>query len=377
MRDLMVIGPWMLATLAVIDVAINVVFPYPKDPRVPPSQLKAFFEYGRSVEGKLARMVGTDDTTSAPIATVGWRVPPLGSREPTRPAAGCDLLVAIYGQSFSDQVGKELERLDPKTTVRFWGGPGSPPSAAYGFYLADRGSHEAEVVILGLLASSVVAMDSTSGMNCQFESPAPYTYPKFVPNGAGGLTTIELGIRTLAELRTALATPLLRDSLRDAMRRSDAYFAPYLFDRNPLDASALVRIVRRALAHEKTRAVRERIHTRDGFVADSPVVSALRLLVVEFAQSVRRDGKVPMLLLFNDRGYSDHLYRCLAEPIAANDIPYLSTHTVCSADDPNNFVSDGHFKPEVNIRIARAAASVYESHLHRRDRAKGAASGNP
>lgn len=196
-RDVVVIALWMAATLGVLDAAINVVFAYPKDPKVEPSRMRAFFEYGRSVEGKLARIVGSDDATAAPIATAGWSIPPLGSTAPTRRGSGSDLLVAFYGQSFSDQVAEVLRRVDWRVTLRTWGGPAAPPNAAFGLYLDDRGCHEADVVVLSLLASSVASMDSTSGMNCQFESPAPYTYPKFLADASRGLMVIEPTVRTL------------------------------------------------------------------------------------------------------------------------------------------------------------------------------------
>src|SRR5207244_5928366 len=168
-----------------------------------------------------------------------------------------------------------LVKLDPKVTLRSWGGPSASPNCAYGLYLADRGCHDADAVLLGILSSRVPAMESTSGMNSLFEGPAPYTYPKFIPDGVGSLQTIEPSIRTLAQLREALTDAGRRDALRQEMHRYDAYFAPFLFDMNFFDDSALARIVRRALAHRHERAVERRTLTEVGFVANSPAVAAL------------------------------------------------------------------------------------------------------
>lgn len=64
---------WICAYLVIIDIAINIILPYPKDPRdVSPSTIRQFFEYGRSVEGKLARMTRQVTSNSAPILAVGW-----------------------------------------------------------------------------------------------------------------------------------------------------------------------------------------------------------------------------------------------------------------------------------------------------------------
>src|SRR5258708_7874216 len=62
----------MAAALVILDVAVGLVFPPPADPRTIPSALQAYFDYGRSVEGKLRRMVGADATKDAPIVEAGW-----------------------------------------------------------------------------------------------------------------------------------------------------------------------------------------------------------------------------------------------------------------------------------------------------------------
>jgi hypothetical protein len=206
-------------------------------------------------------------------------------------------------------------------------------------------------------------MEATSGMNSLFEGPAPYTFPKFQADGSGNLQTIEPTIHTLAELRAALADTCRRTALIDEMRRQDAYYASFLFERNLLDDSALVRMVRRAIAHRHDRAVESGSHNAAGYRADSLPVRSLRLLVKKFANSVRRDGKLPIVLLLHARGYSDHLYRALAELIAADDIPYVSTHEICPANDATNYVGDGHFTEAANRRIARALADLLAARL--------------
>src|SRR5919202_1452964 len=77
-RKAVVTGLWIFFFLFVFDVSINFLFPYPSDPHVTsPGQLKVYFEYGRSVEGKLSRMVGLTDEASSPIAQAGWLDPQL------------------------------------------------------------------------------------------------------------------------------------------------------------------------------------------------------------------------------------------------------------------------------------------------------------
>ena len=323
-----------------------------------PTSLQSFFDYGRSVEAKVIRILGTSDATAARIASAGWRTPPLGPGIPTQPRPGSDLLLAEYGMSFNQQICSALAELDPKVTLRSWGGPSASPNCAYGYYLADRGRHKADVVLLGILSNRVAAMESNSGMNSLFEAPAPYTYPIFLPDGSGGLSSIEPSIHTTGQLRAALADPVRRDELRQEMQRYDAYFTPFLFDHDLFDSSALVRVIRRALAHHHQRIVESRTTTEAGFVADSPAIVALNRIVKEFAASARQDRMVPVVLLIHTRGSSDHLFKALAGTLAAHDIPFVSSHTICSANDSTNYVSDGHFTAENNRRIAQELADV-------------------
>ena len=67
---------WAVAWLVVIDVAIQSLFPYPIDPKViDPPKIANYFDYGRSVEGKLLRMTNCDKSLTAPISLSGWYEP--------------------------------------------------------------------------------------------------------------------------------------------------------------------------------------------------------------------------------------------------------------------------------------------------------------
>lgn len=78
-RKVVVTGLWILFFLVVFDVLINFLFPYPSEPHVTSAgQLNTYFEYGRSVEGKLSRMVGPTDESSSSLAQAGWLDPNYG-----------------------------------------------------------------------------------------------------------------------------------------------------------------------------------------------------------------------------------------------------------------------------------------------------------
>src|ERR1700690_2187759 len=91
------IASGIILGLAFIDLFINVAFAYPSDPKtVDPPRLRLFFEYGRSVEAKLARMTRADPSQTAPIPLSGW-YEPLAVGEPS--VAAAKPVVTFYGMS--------------------------------------------------------------------------------------------------------------------------------------------------------------------------------------------------------------------------------------------------------------------------------------
>lgn len=350
-----------LIFLIAIDVSINVVFPYPTNPLAPPpSRLKTYFEYGRSLEGKLHRMIGDTDESSALLALPGWFDAPTLQKPnlPVRHSEQQDLLIASYGMSFSNRVTDQLEKLDPKIAVRSLGGPAAPPNHSFAAYQADRGHHEADVVSFAVLASSVKALRTMSGMTWQFESPAPYTYPRYYLDRATLKATTPL-IQSLGELRTALGDRQQWQLFVNQLRSHDAFYSDFLMQQNVLDRSALVRLLRRAWAQ------RHQDRSPDA-VFNAEDVAVLQAIVRDFATSVKQDGKVPIVLLFNDRGYADKLFQALKPTLEANAIPYVSSHTISPPTKLENFEGDGHFVPSVDQQIARAMLNVI-NHQARRD----------
>jgi len=318
-------------------------------------------EYGRSVEGKLYRMIVPTDEDTAPIALAGWLLPEKWKNLPDITEKADELSITIYGSSFSNHVGNALTKLDNHIITRLIAGPFAPPSHSYAAFLLDKQQYQSQVVAMGILASAVVGMTTITGTNRAFEHPAPYTYPKYhLINNQ--LQTIEPKIHNLTELRNAMNNPQLWQEYVAQLRTEDGFYEPFLFQKNFLDNSVLVRFLRRAWAARHTRLLTEKIHTSQGFT-DSPEMQTLRVIVQQFAAQVRQDGRLPLLLLFNNQGYSDHLYQALAPTIQAADIPTMSTHTLASANDPRNFISDGHFTPKANKLFATEVLKIVRERL--------------
>ena len=133
-----------------------------------------------------------------------------------------------------------------------------------------------------------------------------------------------------------------------------------------LDESVLARLARRGWGQSSKRGSIERFHNAAGFTNELGLLDVTRALVTAFITQVRSDGKLPVVLAINDRGYSDHLHRVLAPIVATDEAVYLSTHELAPASDIGNFLKDGHFIPAKDQLIAGKLAELINARLNRR-----------
>jgi hypothetical protein len=364
-RTAIITSLWVLVFLMLFDVGANLLFPYPQDPQVTSvGFISNYLDYGRSLEGKLRRMVGKDDASSSAIAQAGWLSPEKWQDQPTQPEPGKNLLMALYGQSFTQSVGQAIVKLDPEISMRLLAGPAAPPNYAYAAYEVDRSQHKADVVILGLLASSVKAMRTLNGMTWQFEGPAPYTYPRYsLVNDR--LVAVWPQERSLQQLRATLKNPTAWQAYLAQLRAHDGFYSPFLFEQNLLDNSAILRMVRRAVAQRHQKALGDQVYNRrTGFNAEQEV-PLLRAMVTDFATTAKQAGQLPIVLIFNDQGFSDHLFQALKPTLEAAKIPFVSTHSLVAPEDLGNFVGDGHFTDSANQKFAQAVLSIINKSVDR------------
>ncbi len=349
-----------LLWLLIFEIILYLAVPY-RLPPAEPNALQRYLEYGRSVEGKIRRMVGPTDETTIPVTLTGWLDSTRWQTKPTLPKTPDGLLVAMYGMSFVQHLGIALEKVAPQVTVRFLGGPAAPPNHSYKLYQLDRGRHSAQVVVMGISSSNVLGMTTITGLNQEFEYPLPYTYPRYHQVG-DHIEEVWPTIRTVDDFRRVLHDPVLWEKYVQELRTEDSYYHPFLFSENVMDDFVLLRFLRRSWAKKVAREVKSGIyHPQRGFNENAEVIHTLRWIVTEFVHQVRNDGQIPLLLLFNIRGYADHLYQALAKTIVENDIPTLSSHTLAPADNPKNTARDGfHFSHEVNRRFAEEVLKIIQ-----------------
>ena len=351
--------------LVVIDIAVNVVFRYPSvASKRRPNAFQGYFEYGRSVEGKLARMVGPTKETSSKLVSCGWLTPETYAEQPPRAVEAGGLLVALYGSSFVYMAGEQLPVLDPTITVRLVSAPGAPVGQSYAAYLMDRDWQEAEVVVLGILASLVRSIPTMTYMTWGFDGALPYTYPRFSCHG-DVLEEIWPVIRDEAGLREGLQDPVMWSAFLAQLKEHDAFYSPVLFRGRWADASACVRLVRRAWAKHCEKSFEHGIMDGSGFVQDSEPVVTLNAIIASFAASARSDGRLPIVLLVHDFGYGDYLYRAVEKTVQLYSIVTVSTHWICSAADPTNYdpADGGHFTKEANSLVAKSILDTINEQL--------------
>lgn len=342
---------WIIVFAIAFDVTINHFFTMPYGHKTG-AQLANFFEYGRSVEGKIVRMISDNDTNAHNLAKAGW----FKSREenPGLPAGRRTTRnVYVYGMSFSRHIGKILSQIDPGLNVKFFDGPGASLNHSYAYYELTRPHEKGDVVILGILASSLPLLTTMTHMTSHFESPSPHFYPRYRIDDSNKIVKDEIKIKSLSELRRIMSDTETWGETKQALARYDAFYDPIIFEKDFLDHSVYFRLVKRAWGQRVLALNYNRYHDLNGYKNEDGLIDLAQRLVSEFADRVRSDGAIPYLILFNDRGYDDHLYQVLKPILTGKDIPYYSTHRRFAATNLANFISDGHFKPVIDIEIAK------------------------
>ena len=343
---------WTIAFLVAIDMVVNVLFSYPSDLKKSPNQLQRYFDYGRSTEGKLYRMTGPTDDTSAPIVSAGWLEKQRFSEQTGESELGDRLLVTTYGMSFSQRLGRAIERTHSDITVRRISAPSAPANWTYAAYQLDRSLHKANAVVFTVMSQNIAQSNTLGAMTAYFEIPYFYTQPQYTINN-NKLEAIWPQIRTLADYRTALLEkPQNWVLFRQQLSRRDSYYNPILFRASPLDNSALFRLVRRGYAQLWRQNLSRKVYDSNGFNSNSEQVKLVQAMIRNFAATARDDGIIPVIYIVNNIGTKDHLYQALKPLLEKEAIPYVSSHTLAPADDPRLFLSDGHFLDSIDEALA-------------------------
>jgi hypothetical protein len=349
---------WVVIGLIIIDVSINILLAYPSDPKViHPSFLRLYFEYGRSTEGQLARMTRPERSKTAPITLPGW----YDSLDITEfPEKSPNSIVTIYGMSHAVRLGQALERTSARLTPRIVGAPGAPTNWSYGAYLRDRGGGKSRAVVLAIMSYSLPMITTLSAMTWSFDLPMPYTTDRFYVKDHQ-LHVLHPPFTSFEGYVDAFYDRAKWQATRELLAKNDTMYDSFIMRASILDHSSLFRLIRRAYAQRYMRSIRKTVLDGTGFRASSEQVQVACAIVREFARQARGDGIIPVIFIVNNLGYSDYLFQALKPALEQDNIPYLSSHTVVSPDDPRGYLPDSHFTDEVDDKLAAALERVIEA----------------
>jgi hypothetical protein len=358
-RDVLATVLSTIVSLVALDVAVDIVFGLPADPQAPATTMETYFDYGRSVEGKLRRMVAVDATHDAPIIEAGWLAHDC-SRSETIPAG--KIGIDMYGNSFSEYIGSFMEKIDPAISIEYFGGPGAPPSHSYAcFVMRDEARKTtAPIQVIGVLGSSMRRMLTISGVTTTVEQPQPFTYPRYSIGPDGRLVAYSASIQSVDELRTALQERAKWRQFNDELATMDAFYAPEMMSENIADRSVLLRMMRRAWGQRVIRDRTASLHAETGFSGAPEIASVARAILKDFAKRARAAGQRPIVILIEDHGFGGLLSAVLSSTLKENHIEFIATGEFVRADDPYNFVPDGHFTPVMFLKIARAVLQLVD-----------------
>ncbi|WP_408999181.1 hypothetical protein ACJ77P_05255 [Syntrophus buswellii] len=362
---------WILFYLILIDLSVNIVFRYPKDPHnVSPSFLQSYFDYGRSVEGKLQWMTRPTTAESAPRVSGGWLKSEKYLSLPAKTTRKDEVLIALYGMSHTEQLWKAIQKTDNKYLVRGFMAAGATPNWSYASYEFDMGRHKADAVVLGILTDSVPPITSTTGMTAFFDSSFPYTFPRYTVKD-GKLRIAHPPFYDAKGYIDHFYNPSKWKAYRGWLAKNDKYYDPLLFQRSILDHSAFFRLLRRAYSEREKQERTKSVHTKTGFIETSEEIVILRTIVKTFAESARRDDIIPVVYIVNSKGTGDHLFRILKPTLDEYNIPHLSTHLICPPDDPNVYLTENsHFIPSKDMELAGKMIKIIKKEIAKKKTSK-------
>jgi hypothetical protein len=336
-----------IALLIALDSIVAIVLSQAEAHRKIDSLVR-YFEYGRSVPGKLDRWQN-DPELPGNLFDIAWlseMIAESAARHASEPPVPT---IRSYGMSFVDNILEPAaERLDMPWDRH--SGPGAPPNYTYALFREDRANRrEGDIVVLGILSSSVPAMAALSNRSWAFEQPAPFTYPVFWPDDGGGLRRIEPLIDSAAAERALKDGGDKARAWNAQMAEIDAFYSLLSFGAPSMDRSPFVRLVRRSLATGHIGKTKAAILAHDTY----PYAEVLRRMIVDFAATARADGQTPIVFLIQSRDGGDADLLEIAKPVLdAAEIPYLATEELADLSNAAIFRPDGHYVPDIDAMFA-------------------------
>lgn len=348
LRNIIITIVFSLISLALLDGLAGMVTGHSYFPNG--NTIQNYFGYGFSTERKLKSIIGPVDEQAHPLAVAGWNETIPARQAPIDSA--CRKNLTFYGMSFSDNVARATANIDPCISIRSIGGPAAPLSHSYAEYIRLNSSDDADVVVVGVLASSLVKLNTVAHFNFAFEAPGTHMYPRYYLQG-NELVEHSPPATTLAEFRQLLADhPKI---LREFLQNNDAFYRPVVFAYSGLDYSVTMRMLRRAYGQMLKRDTEDKYFDRVQlrFNNKDRLLDIANTLLVSLDKLTQANKQKLVVMLINNRGYARSMDDPIGGQLTAHGIRWISSTTVIDSNDRSNFLPDGHFKPELDQDIAK------------------------
>ena len=353
---------WTALFLIAIDFVVGKAFAYPDDPQnLSPNPVALYFDYGRSMEGRLRRATRADPDRSAPITLAGWYDPLI---DVERPASDGATSVTIYGMSHAVRLADALDETEPGYRVRSVGAPGASTNWSYGAFLRDEKRTASDVAVLAIMSSTLPMILSPTPMDWNTSFAMPYTADRFYADESG-LKRVQPPYESFAGYVETLNDPQDWQAALEQFSETDPFFDPFLVRQTWLDQSVIVRLVRRAWSQRRDHRWREGVLTARGYSPDSEAVRVANAIVADFAEQARSQGILPVIYVVDSHGYGDQLTRALSRTLEQKDIAFVSTSQLLDPMDPTNYLPDSHFTDDNDRLLARSLARTIENRIER------------
>jgi hypothetical protein len=346
----------ILVLLSLMDLSVAGVLAWSEE-RGKFASLVRYFEYGRSVPGKLSQWETNPDMRGN-LYDVAWRsdVVARSSEKFAQEDINVGPVVRSYGMSFINNILTQARRAQPALVTDLHSGPGAPPNFTYSVFVDDaQNRRPGDVVVFGILSSAIPAMAALSNRTWAFEQPAPFTYPVFLPDG-DGLRRIDPLINSASAERALRSQPEAEENWQRQLSQEDFFFSSTSFGATWLDHSPFARLVRRSAAINHVE------HMKTEILSHSyPHDEVLRRMIASFAETARSEGQIPIIMLVQSRDRTDANVLEIAKPVLERDsIPYFATAEHFDPHDPSGFRGDGHYRPEIDRRFGVAFVALLD-----------------
>lgn len=354
-RHLLLVALGCLLLLLGFEAAVNVLLQPTRVDRKP-GALARYTGGGLSIERKLHRALNT--AQEADVVWAGFIDRETGSPPPPN-WNDARVKMALYGMSFTQNLEFQIEAATDDVAIIGRYGPAAPLNHAYALFEADPLRPEADVVLVGVLSTSVPYARTMTGLGYTAEAPAPYAYPRF--------DLVDGELRRTDPLVTELDdfVQSFRENgerWHDHLQRlyeHDALLKPFVYEANLADYSTLLNLARKAWAQRAVGQNTDAIYDpSDGYATDDHAVAAIPVLLQRMHEQCAQDGQRLIVALFHAQGEPGHLDAWLKPMLEAEGIEVLSTVDHFSSEDPLNFLPDAHYTYELDGMLAEHLLSL-------------------